>query len=175
LASALIEAEKTGRLHAHIVAVGSDRDAGALNVGRAAGIPTFAVLPTDFDTRDAWDDALTRAVASFEPALVVSAGFMRILGSAFLVQFEGRTINSHPALLPLFAGAHAVRDALAAGVAQTGCTVHWVAAGVDSGSVIAQRSVVVLPQDNEESLHERIKQQERTLLVEVINGLVADG
>jgi phosphoribosylglycinamide formyltransferase-1 len=169
LTEALIDAEKAGRLSGHIVAVGSDRESGALNVARAAGIPTFTVAPAEFASRDLWDQALTQTVALFKPTLVVSAGFMRVLGAAFLDAFEGRTINSHPALLPLFPGGHAVRDALEAGVTETGCTVHWVSAGVDTGRVIAQRSVQVLPADDEDSLHERIKEQERPLLVEVIN------
>jgi phosphoribosylglycinamide formyltransferase-1 len=172
LTEALIDAEKTGHLSGHIVAVGSDRESGAVGIARTAGIPTFTVRPTDFDHRDLWDQALRQTVALFKPTLVVSAGFMRVLGAAFLDEFEGLTINSHPALLPLFPGGHAVRDALEAGVSETGCTVHWISAGVDTGRVIAQRRVAVQPGDDVASLHERIKEQERQLLVEVINQLV---
>jgi len=107
-------------------------------------------------------------VASFEPELVISAGFMKLVGGVFLAQFQGRFINTHPALLPSFPGAHAVRDALAAGVKVTGCTVFAVDEGVDTGPIIAQEAVVVLPDDNEDSLHERIKVSERRLLVEVV-------
>jgi phosphoribosylglycinamide formyltransferase-1 len=111
------------------------------------------------------------AVTAFNPDLVVSAGFMRILGPAFLARFEGKTINTHPALLPAFPGAHAVRDALAAGATETGTTVHLVDAGVDTGPVLAQRKVQVNPDDDEATLHERIKVEERALLVEVINAI----
>ncbi|MDR3070542.1 MAG: phosphoribosylglycinamide formyltransferase [Propionibacteriaceae bacterium] len=173
LAAAIIAAERSGELDGHVVALGSDRDAQALAIAREAGVPTFTVSPADFPHRDAWDKALTKTVGLFRPGLVVLAGFMRILGPAFLAVFEGRTINSHPALLPLFPGAHAVRDALAAGATQTGCTVHWVNAGVDTGPVIGQRPAQILPGDDEESLHERIKVQERSLLVAVINDLAS--
>jgi phosphoribosylglycinamide formyltransferase-1 len=138
------------------------------------------VAPADFPDRAAWDRGLAQAVAVFDPALVVSAGFMRILGAAFLARFGGRTINTHPALLPSFPGAHAVRDALAHGVRVTGCTVHLVDAGVDTGPIIAQRAVEVLPDDDEASLHERIKTVERELVVDLVGriargGLAVDG
>jgi phosphoribosylglycinamide formyltransferase-1 len=171
LAAALIAAERTGRLKAHIGAVGADRSAPVLAIAQAAGLPTFTVRPADFPNRGLWDRALAKAVAAFNPDLVVSAGFMRVLGPAFLEVFEGRTVNTHPALLPRFPGAHAVRDALAAGVTQTGCTVQWVDAGVDTGPVIAQRPVAVQPGDNEATLHERIKTVERAMLVDVLNTL----
>jgi phosphoribosylaminoimidazolecarboxamide formyltransferase/IMP cyclohydrolase len=158
---------------ATVVALGADRDAAALKIAAQAGIATFQVRPEDFPDRALWDRALTKAVAAFNPDFVVSAGFMRVLGPEFLAQFEGRTINTHPALLPAFPGAHAVRDALAAGVSQTGCTVHWVDAGVDTGPVIAQRQVKVLPDDDESTLHERIKTVERTMLVETIERLAS--
>jgi phosphoribosylglycinamide formyltransferase-1 len=121
----------------------------------------------DFGDRPAWDAALTAAVAAHQPDLVVSAGFMKILGPAFLAAFP-RTINTHPALLPAFPGANAVRDALAAGVEVTGATVHYVDAGVDTGEVIAQVEVPVEPGDTEGSLHERIKVAERRMLVETV-------
>src|SRR4051794_23799618 len=115
-----------------------------------------------------WDRALGAAIAAYEPDLVVSAGFMKIVGSAVLAAFGGRLVNTHPALLPAFPGAHAVRDALAAGVAVTGSTVHLIDAGVDTGPVLAQREVPVQPGDDEASLHERIKTVERQLLVETV-------
>jgi phosphoribosylglycinamide formyltransferase-1 len=118
--------------------------------------------------RAAWDRALAAAVAEHAPDLVVSAGFMRIVGPAVLDRFEGRLLNTHPALLPAFPGAHAVRDALAAGVAVTGATVHLVDAGVDTGPVLARREVPVQPGDDEATLHERIKTEERALLVETV-------
>mgnify|MGYP003351766655 CR=1 FL=1 len=133
----------------------------------AANIPS-KVIPFR-KPRAEWDAELFNYVAELNPDLVVSVGFMRILSAEFVKRFK--IINSHPALLPNFPGAHAVRDALAAGVTQTGCTVHWVDAGVDTGEVIAQRSVDVLPTDDEASLHERIKIAERELIVETIKGL----
>jgi phosphoribosylglycinamide formyltransferase-1 len=123
--------------------------------------------------RAAWDRALATAIAEHEPDLVVSAGFMKIVGPAVLDAFGGRLINTHPALLPAFPGAHAVRDALAAGVSVTGSTVHLVDAGVDTGPVLAQREVPVEPGDDEARLHERIKIVERQLLVETVAQLAA--
>ena len=136
--------------------------------------------PAEFDDRPAWDGALADTVAVFGPGLVVSAGFMRILGAPFLDRFADRVVNTHPALLPAFPGAHAVRDALAHGVKVTGCTVHLVDAGVDTGPIVAQRAVDVADDDDEVALHERIKVVERALLVEVVGriargGLVVDG
>ena len=118
--------------------------------------------------RGAWDEQLAEVVAAAEPDLVVSAGFMKILGPAFLDRFEGVTINTHPAILPSFPGAHAVRDALAYGVKVTGSTVHFVDAGVDTGAIIAQQPVTVAPDDTEDSLHEKIKAVERELIVSVL-------
>jgi phosphoribosylglycinamide formyltransferase-1 len=138
------------------------------------GIATFALPPRDFPTREAWNDAMVVEVASWRPDLVVSAGFMRILGPAFVDAFPGRIINTHPALLPSFPGAHAVRDALAHGVKVTGCTVHVVDHGVDTGPILAQRAVDVLIDDDESTLHERIKEQERILLVESIDTFARD-
>jgi phosphoribosylglycinamide formyltransferase-1 len=151
-----------------VVALGVDRPAAATGVGRRHGVATFSVLPADFPTRAQWDAGLAAAVAVFNPDLVVSAGFMRILGRAFLSQFGDRTINTHPALLPAYPGAHAVRDALAANAQITGCTVHQVDAGVDTGPVIDQRRVEIWPGDTEASLHERIKVQERDMLVATV-------
>jgi len=161
---------------ARIVAVGADRDAIAgLERAERAGLPTFVVKVKDHPDRDSWDEALTQATAAFEPDLVVSAGFMKIVGKAFLARFGGRLVNTHPALLPSFPGAHGVRDALAYGVKVTGCTVHFVDDGVDSGPVIAQRAVEVREDDTEDALHERIKDVERRLLVDVVGRLSRDG
>src|SRR5690606_1154148 len=176
LLQSLIDAAASPDYPADIVAVGSDRpQAHALHRARAAGIPDFVVRLADHPDRAAWDTALTEAVAAYRPDLVVSAGFMKLLGPRFLEKFDSRVVNSHPALLPSFPGMHAVRDALAAGVSVTGTTVHFVDAGVDSGPIIARRSVEVLPTDDEESLHERIKVIERTLLVDVVSTLVRHG
>jgi phosphoribosylglycinamide formyltransferase-1 len=171
LLQALLDAQAAGDLDAEVVAVGADRQASGLARAERAGVPTF-VLPLGPD-RAAWDQALTDRIASYEPDLIVSAGFMKILGPAFLARYEGRALNTHPALLPAFPGDHAVRDALAAGVTETGATVFLIDAGVDTGPILAQRRVPVSPGDTEASLHERIKQVERPLLVEVVNGWAA--
>lgn len=123
--------------------------------------------------RDEWDKALVNAITAFTPDLIVSAGFMRILGPEVLRHFEGRIINTHPALLPAFPGAHAVRDALEAGAVATGCTIHFVDAGMDTGQVIVQQSVAILPTDTQESLHERIKSVERALLIKTVSQCAA--
>jgi phosphoribosylglycinamide formyltransferase-1 len=161
---------------AEVVAVGADRD-GIEGLRRAerAGLPTFVRRVKDHPSREDWDHALTEAVAAHRPDLVVSAGFMKIVGEDFLARFGGRFINTHPALLPSFPGAHPVRDALAHGVKVTGCTVHFVDAGVDSGPIIAQGAVDVRDEDDEATLHERIKDVERTLLVEIVGRLARDG
>jgi phosphoribosylglycinamide formyltransferase 1 len=156
-----------------VVAVGADRPGtGGEARARAQGIPTFVVSVGDFAGREDWDRELTRQVAGHDPDLVVSAGFMKVLGPHFLARH--RTINTHPALLPSFPGTHGVRDALAHGVKVTGCTCHWVDAGVDTGRIIDQRAVRVEPADDAESLHERIKEAERAMLVEVVRDLAAD-
>lgn len=134
-----------------------------------AGVPTQIVEFAAEQDRTIWNKKLAEAVAGYTPDLVVSAGFMRILGAPFLDVFGGRIINTHPALLPSFPGAHGVRDALAYGVKVTGSTVHFVDAGVDTGEIIAQEPVRVLPGDSEAELHERIKKVERKLIVEVLN------
>ncbi|WP_328915626.1 MULTISPECIES: phosphoribosylglycinamide formyltransferase [unclassified Streptomyces] len=161
---------------ARIVAVGADRDnIAGLERAERAGLPTFVVRVKDHEDRAAWDRALTAATAGYEPDLVVSAGFMKIVGKEFLARFGGRFMNTHPALLPSFPGAHGVRDALAYGAKVTGCTVHFVDDGVDTGPVIAQSVVEVRPDDTEEALHERIKEVERGLLVDVVGRLSRDG
>lgn len=129
----------------------------------------------DHPTRDAWDLALAEATAAYAPDLVVSAGFMKIVGKHFLARFGGKVVNTHPALLPSFPGAHGVRDALAYGAKVTGCTVHFVDDGVDTGPIIAQGVVEVGADDTEDALHERIKEVERRLLVDVVGRLARDG
>ncbi|PAT15414.1 phosphoribosylglycinamide formyltransferase [Corynebacterium sp. NML 120412] len=139
-----------------------------------AGVRT-GVVPVG-DDRAAWDRELAATVAKAQPDVVVSAGFMRILGSAFLDEFEGRTINTHPSLLPAFPGAHAVEDALEYGVKVTGCTVHYVDAGMDTGEIIAQRAVRIQEGDTKSTLHERIKQAEREQIVGLLRGAtISDG
>jgi phosphoribosylglycinamide formyltransferase 1 len=159
-----------------VVGVLSDRaDAYGLDRARAAQVPTAVVSLRDFPDRETWDGAVARAVEVFRPDLVVLAGFMKILGRSFLDRFGDRTINTHPALLPSFPGAHGVRDALAYGVKVTGSSVIFVDSGTDSGPVIAQRPVEVWDGDTEETLHERIKVVERELLVEIVDRLARDG
>lgn len=171
-----IAAEGASGFGAEVVAVGADRE-GIAGLERAerAGIPTFVCRVKDHATRADWDRALTEATAAYEPDLVVSAGFMKILGQEFLARFGGRCVNTHPALLPSFPGAHGVRDALAYGVKVTGCTVHLVDDGVDTGPIIAQGVVEVRDEDDESALHERIKEVERSLLVEVVGRLARNG
>jgi phosphoribosylglycinamide formyltransferase-1 len=161
---------------ATIAAVIADRaDAGGLAVAAHAGIPTAIVSPGDFQDRATWDSAVARTAAAFTPDLVVCAGFMRLLGDPVLRAFPGHIVNTHPALLPAFPGAHAVREALAAGVKVTGCTVMIVDEGIDTGPILAQRAVVVREDDTEASLHERIKAAERELVVDTIGSMVRSG
>ncbi|QIN28941.1 phosphoribosylglycinamide formyltransferase [Brevibacterium luteolum] len=157
-----------------LAAVGSDRpDAPVLDRARGAGLDTFVVAPQDYASRDEWNQSLAETVAGYEPDWVVSAGFMRILGPDFISRFPQRIINTHPALLPSFPGAHGVRDALAYGVKVTGSTVHLVDEGVDTGPIIAQQPVPVEPDDTEDTLHERIRRVERRLLVDVLTHLAS--
>lgn len=173
---ALLDACADPGYAASVVAVGADRDgAQGLVRARIAGVPTFVVRLSDHPDRASWDRALADAVARYEPDLVVLAGFMKIIGGYFLERFPNRIVNTHPALLPAFPGAHAVRDALAHGAKVTGVTIHIVDAGVDSGPVVAQAAVPVLDSDDEDRLHERIKVVERGLLVDVIGRMVRDG
>jgi phosphoribosylglycinamide formyltransferase-1 len=159
-----------------VVAVGSDRpDAPGLARAREHGVEVFVTALGEHPDRASWDRALATELGARRPDWVVCAGFMKLLGPAVLGAFPGRVVNTHPALLPAFPGAHPVRDALAAGVATTGATVHLVDSGVDTGPVLAQRPVPVLPGDDETRLHERIKTVERELLVQTLAGLVATG
>lgn len=176
LLQALLDAQAAGTLGAEVVAVGADR-VGTLGQQRAerAGVPTFVESVTAHPDRAAWDAALSAAVESYAADLVVTAGFMKILGPVFLAAHAARTLNSHPSLLPAFAGGHAVADALAFGAKVAGCTVHLVEAAVDSGPVLAQAAVPVLDGDDEATLHERIKVAERMLLVDTVTRIVRDG
>lgn len=171
---ALLEACRDAEYPAHVVAVGADRDADGLAHAEEFGIPTFTVPFTSFDSREEWGDELLASVQQWAPDLVVLSGLMRLLPPRVVEAFAPRLINTHPAYLPEFPGAHGVRDALAAGVAQTGASVIVVDTGVDTGPVLAQERVPVLPDDTEHSLHERIKPVERRLLTDVVRG-IADG
>ncbi|MBS4729135.1 phosphoribosylglycinamide formyltransferase [Mycobacterium sp. SM1] len=174
LLRSLIDAA-AGDYPARVVAVGTDRDCGAVAIAQAESLPAFTVRLTDYPSRDAWDAALTGATAAHSPDLIVSAGFMRILGPQFLSRYLGRVINTHPALLPSFPGTHGVADALAYGVKVTGCTVHLVDAGTDTGPILAQRPVPVFDDDDEQTLHERIKVEERRLLADVVAAVAMGG
>lgn len=172
LLQSVIDAVATGDLVVEVAAVGSDvADAPALTRAEDAGIDTFALVPARFADRASWNDALLERLAALAPDWIVCAGFMRILGPQVVDAFAGRIVNTHPALLPSFPGAHGVRDALSYGVKVTGCTVHLVDHGVDTGPILAQEAVVVLPDDDEASLHERIKTVERRLLVTTVADL----
>ena len=164
-----------GDYPARVVAVGVDRDCPAERIAAAAQIASYRVRLSDHPDRAAWDAAFTEATAQHTPDLIVSAGFMKILAPEFLSRFPGRVVNTHPALLPAFPGAHAVPKALEHGVKITGCTVHLVDAGVDTGPILAQRAVEVLDGDDEQALHERIKVVERRLLVDVLAELATRG
>ena len=157
------------------MAVGVDRDCPAVDIAKSADIPVYRVRLSDYADRAAWDAAITDATAEHAPDLIVSAGFMKILGPQFLSRYMGRIVNTHPALLPAFPGAHAVPDSLDYGVKVTGCTVHLVDAGTDTGPILAQEVVAVRDDDDEASLHERIKVVERRLLAEVIADVATRG
>jgi phosphoribosylglycinamide formyltransferase-1 len=173
---ALLDASADPAYGAQVVAVGADRPGiPALDKAHAASVPSFVLRVADFADRAAWDAAFTEAVAEYQPDLIVSAGFMKLAGSAFLERFEGRYINTHPALLPSFPGMHGARDALAYGVKVTGCTLFVVDEGVDTGAIVAQAAVPVEDEDDERSLHERIKGVERALLVDTVGRMARDG
>lgn len=165
---AVIDGLHLGDAPVEIVAVGADRTCEGLRRAEAAGIGTFLVAPSEHPDRERWNRALEREIVSHRPDRVVFAGFMRIVDAPFVAAFPGRIVNTHPSLLPSFPGAHAVRDALAYGVRITGATVHEVVADVDAGPILAQVAVPVLPDDTEDTLHERIKTDERSLLVEAL-------
>lgn len=174
--AALLAAHGKAWFGARIVAVVTDNpSAGAINIAHDAGIACAVVDPREFAERAHWDVALAETVAVFNPDLVVSAGFMRILGKSFLSEFGGKTINTHPALLPAFPGAHGVRDAMAYGVKVTGCTVHVAGLAVDTGPILAQEAVEVRPDDTEATLQERIKEVERRIYPAVLRQIVDRG
>jgi phosphoribosylglycinamide formyltransferase 1 len=173
---ALLDATTDAAYGANVVAVGADRD-GIEGLRRAerAGVPTFVRRVADRASRADWDKDITATVQSYEPDLVVLAGFMKLMGSAFLEAYEGRVVNTHPALLPSFPGMHAPRDALEHGVRVTGATLFFVDDGVDAGPIIAQVTEPVLEDDDVDALHERIKAGERVMLVETIGRMVREG
>lgn len=173
---ALLDASADPAYGARVVAVGADRE-GIEGLARAerAGVSTFVCRLGDHDARAEWDVALTDAVAEHRPDLVVLAGFMKLVGPAFLDRFGGRTLNTHPALSPAFPGMHGPRDALEYGVKVTGCTLFVVDSGVDTGAIVAQEPVPVHDTDTEQTLHERIKSAERTMLVDSIGRIAREG
>jgi phosphoribosylglycinamide formyltransferase-1 len=173
---ALLDASADESYGARIVAVGADRD-GIEGLARAvrSGVPTFVHRISDFATRDEWDAAMAATISAYEPDLVVLAGFMKLAGGDFLKRYAGRMVNTHPALSPAFPGMHGPRDALAFGVRVTGCTLFVVDEGVDTGPILAQRAVEVLDDDDEASLHERIKTVERAMLVDTVGRMVREG
>ncbi len=173
---ALLDACADPAYGAKVVAVGADRPgAGGLERAARAGVPTFVVPLADYPSREDWDRALTEQVRAYSPDLVVSAGFLKLVGAHFLAEFEGRYINTHNALLPAFPGVHGPRDALAYGVKIAGATLHFVDAGVDTGPIIAQVAVPVHDDDTVDSLTERIKAAERRQLVTYVGRLVREG
>lgn len=174
LLTSLLDAA-VGDYPARVVALGVDRECRAAEIAADAGVPVYTVPLRDYPDRATWDAAITAATAAHSPDFVVSAGFMKILGNQFLTRFPGRVVNTHPALLPAFPGAHAVPAALEYGVRVTGCTVHLVDAGMDTGPVLAQEAVAIEDDDNEQTLHERIKVVERRLLVDVLAALATRG
>ena len=164
----LLEAAEDAEFPARVVAIGADRDADGLAQAEEYGIPTFAVSYSNYPDRESWGDAMLEQIQQWAPDLVILSGFMRVFPRRVVDSLSPRLINTHPAYLPEFPGAHAVRDALAAGVAQTGASVIVVDNGVDSGPIIAQRRVPVRPGDTESTLHDRIKLVERELLTQTV-------
>jgi phosphoribosylglycinamide formyltransferase-1 len=173
---ALLEACADPSYGAAVVVVGADRDGiRALDVAAAAGVPSFVERIGDYTARADWDEALTRRIAAYDPDLVISAGFLKLVGRAFLARFGDRYVNTHNALLPAFPGIHGPRDALAYGVKVSGATLFFVDDGVDTGPIVAQVAVPVEDDDTEENLTERIKAAERGQLVEWVGRLVREG
>lgn len=173
---ALIDADQAGTLSGNVVAVGADRgDIEGLKRAERAGIDHFICSVSDYPDRQAWDQALTEHVAAHKPDLVVLAGFLKMNGPAFLAQFQGRTINTHPALSPAFPGIRAPQEALDYGCKITGATLFFIDAGMDTGVVIDQRAVPVLETDDVATLHERIKVEERDMLTTWVSRMCRDG
>ena len=173
---ALLDASQDPAYGARVVAVGADRyDIGGLSRAEEAGVPTFVRKVGEFASRHDWDRALSEAVAGFEPDLIVSAGFMKLVGEEFLGRFGGRFVNTHPALSPSFPGMRGPADALDYGVKVTGCTLFVVDSGVDTGPIVAQTAVPVEDADTADSLHERIKVAERAMLVDAVGRMAREG
>jgi phosphoribosylglycinamide formyltransferase-1 len=173
---ALLEACAAPRYGAEVVAAGADRGGiRGLEIAAAAGVPTFVVALRNYSSRVEWDRALTDLVAGYEPDLVISAGFLKLVGDLFLRRFGGRYINTHNTLLPAFPGIHGPRDALEYGVKITGATLFFADAGVDTGAILAQVAVPVEDDDTVETLTERIKRAERRQLVEYVGRLAREG
>ncbi|MCI4656573.1 phosphoribosylglycinamide formyltransferase [Cryobacterium algoricola] len=164
----LLEACQDAEYPARVVAIGADRDADGLDLGEEFGVSTFTVPYSSFDSREAWGDELLAVIRQWSPDLVVLSGFMRLLPARVVAALSPNLLNTHPAYLPEFPGAHGVRDALAAGVPETGASLIVVDTGVDDGPIVAQERVPVLPDDTEDSLHARIKIVERRLLVQAV-------
>jgi phosphoribosylglycinamide formyltransferase-1 len=165
---ALLEASEDAEFPARVVAVGADRDADGFSHAEEFGIPTFSVALSNFPDREAWGDAMLEQIQSWQPDLVILSGFMKLFPPRVIDALSPNLINTHPAYLPEFPGAHGVRDALAAGVTQTGASIIVVDSGVDSGPIIAQTRIPILPRDTEASLHDRIKPVERQLLIQTV-------
>jgi phosphoribosylglycinamide formyltransferase-1 len=174
--SALIAAARDESFGGRVVGVVADRaSAGGLAIAEEAGLASAVVALEDFADRETWDEAIARTIGAFSPDLIVCAGFMKLFGRPTLERWAGRIVNTHPALLPAYPGAHGVRDALAGGAKVTGCTVMLVDEGVDTGPIVAQAAVPVLDNDTEDSLHERIKAVERELVVDTVGRMVREG
>jgi phosphoribosylglycinamide formyltransferase-1 len=174
---ALLEASEDAEFPARVVAVGADRDADGFEHAERYGIPTFAAVLSNYPDRETWGDVILEQIQAWTPDLVILSGFMKLLPPRVIASLSPNLINTHPAYLPEFPGAHGVRDALAAGVTQTGASIIIVDNGIDAGPIIAQRRVPVLPGDTEATLHERIKPVERELLVQAVldiaNGVIS--
>ena len=170
---ALLQATKNPLFPAKVLAVGSDKPAPGLEHADLYGVPTFVVEEKHFANRDSWAEKLGENISHLDPDLIILAGFMKLLPKSFVAKFSPRIINIHPALLPNFPGAHAVRDALASGAKETGATVHIVDEGVDTGEILAQEAVTVFPSDDENTLHERIKLVEHKLLIDTVKFLAS--
>ena len=168
---ALLQAAENPLFPVRVLAVGADNPADGLAHADLYGIPSVVVSPNSFAHREEWASVLLANVKHFNPDLIVLAGFMRILPASFVSQVAPNMINTHPSLLPMFPGAHAVHDAMVAGAKETGVTIHIVDEGVDTGPHLAQAKVAILPEDDETSLHERIKLVERDLLVQVVRDI----
>lgn len=170
---ALLQATKNPLFPARVLAVGSDKPAPGLEHADLFGVPTFVVQDKHFSDRETWSEKLAENISHLNPDLIILAGFMKVLPKSFVAKFSPRIINIHPSLLPSFPGAHAVRDALAAGAKETGTTIHIVDEGVDTGPILSQQALSIFPTDSEKSLHERIKLIEHKLLIKTVRFLAS--